>query len=139
MRTLTRPLAAALAAVAMSGLAPTAPAATAAPAQPLTWEACPGQVTDPTAECGRLHVPMPHSDPAGPTISVGFVRVPAASGAARGTLFGNPGGPGGDAYSYFGNPEALSWPAGIVDEWDRVAVQPRGLPGSTPVDCNDEL
>lgn len=136
MRTLNRPLLAALTATTLLGLAPSA---AAAPAQPITWEACPGQVTDPSAECGRIDVPLHHSDPAGPTISVGFVHVPAASGAARGTLFGNPGGPGGDAYSYFGNPEAMSWPTGIVDEWDRVAVQPRGLPGSTPVDCDDEL
>ena len=140
MRTLTRPLAATLTAVALLGLAPVGsatPAAASAP--PITWEDCPGQVTEPSAECGRIDVPMYHSDPAGPTISVGFVRVPAASGTARGTLFGNPGGPGGDAYSYFGNPEAMSWPAGITDEWDRVAVQPRGLRGSTPVNCNDEL
>ncbi|QGU04326.1 alpha/beta hydrolase [Corynebacterium comes] len=135
MRTLTRPLAATLAAVAMLGLAP---ATFASPAQPVTWEACPAQVTDQAAQCGRIDVPMYHSDPAGPKISVGFVRVPAASGTARGTLFGNPGGPGGDAYSYFGG-EGLSWPAGIVNEWERVAVQPRGLPGSTPVACNDEV
>lgn len=132
----------ALTAVALLGLLPvsavTAPAATAAPVQPITWEACPEQVTDPTAQCGRIDVPMYHSDPAGPTISVGFVRVPAASGAARGTLFTNPGGPGGDAYSYVGGQENFAWPAGLVNEWERVAVQPRGLPGSTGVNCAEE-
>lgn len=129
-----------LTAVALLGLLPVvAPAATAAPAQPITWEACPEQVTDPTAQCGRIDVPMHHSDPEGPTISVGFVRVPAASGTARGTLFTNPGGPGGDAYSYVGSGENSAWPAGIVNEWERVAVQPRGLPGSTGVNCAEEV
>ncbi|MDO5670488.1 MAG: alpha/beta hydrolase [Corynebacterium sp.] len=109
------------------------PLAHAAPA--ITWEDCPAQVTDPSAQCGRIDVPMYHSDPSGEKISVGFVRVPAASGTARGTIFGNPGGPGGDAYSYFGNTEMFGWSAGLTDEWERVAVQPRGLPGSTPVDC----
>ncbi|WP_460490669.1 alpha/beta hydrolase, partial [Corynebacterium nasicanis] len=56
----------------------------------------------------------------------------------RGTLFGNPGGPGGDAYTYFGDAENSAWPAGIVNEWDRVAVQPRGLPGSTGITCAQE-
>lgn len=101
----------------------------------ITWEACPEQVTEAAAECGRIDVPMYHSDPDGAQISVGFLKVPAA-GESRGTLFGNPGGPGGDAYSYFGQPEGFAWPEGITDEWDRIAVQPRGLPGSTPVQCD---
>ncbi|MDO5513323.1 alpha/beta fold hydrolase [Corynebacterium sp.] len=133
MRLLPRTLAAA---ATLSLLPLTVPVASAAPA--VTWEECPVQVTDPSAECGRIDVPLHHSDPDGETISVGFVRVPAASGTARGTLFGNPGGPGGDAYAYFGNNENLAWPAGIVNEWDRVAVQPRGLPGSTGLDCAEE-
>lgn len=116
---------------------PTAPLAGADPlAPPITWEACPEQVTVPDAECGRIDVPREYADPAGPTISVGFVRIAADNPSARrGTLFGNPGGPGGDAYTYFGNDEVFQWPAGVTDEWDRVAVQPRGLPGSTPLNC----
>ncbi len=104
----------------------------------IAWEECPSQVTDEAADCGRIQVPTYYSDPDGAQISVGFVRVPATDQAnLRGTLFGNPGGPGGDAYSYFGNPDAMAWPEGVTSEWDRVAVQPRGLPGSTPVQCNE--
>lgn len=126
----------AVAATVLAGLTLTTGVAAATPAQEITWEACPEQVNDQAAQCGRIDVPMYHSDPAGKQISVGFVHVPAANqDAKRGTLFGNSGGPGGDAYSYFGHTEAFSWPEGIVNEWDRVAVQPRGLPGSTPVDC----
>ena len=128
-------------AAALLGLVPVATPLTAVagavPAQPITWEACPEQVTDPAAQCGRIDVPMYHSDPEGGTISVGFVRVPA-TGTARGTLFHNPGGPGGDAYSQVGAPEMFDWPTGITSEWERVAVQPRGLPGSTPVNCAEE-
>ena len=137
-RTLPRHLTATLSATAtaLAGLVVTAGMATAAPTQPITWEDCPEQVTDAAAQCGRIDVPMYHSDPDGAPISVGFVKVPA-TGTARGTLFGNPGGPGGDAYSYFGNPDAFAWPEGITSEWDRVAVQPRGLPGSTPLNCTE--
>lgn len=123
--------------VLATGLTPPAQAQNIDPlAPPIAWEDCPPTVTDATAECGRIDVPMEYSEPEGATISVGFVRVPASDPSAkRGTLFGNPGGPGGDAYSYFGNPNAYAWPEGITSEWDRVAVQPRGLPGSTPLSC----
>lgn len=110
----------------------------------ITWETCPDQVTAATAECGRVNVPMYHDDPTGRQIDIGFVRVPAADqDARRGTLFGNPGGPGGDAYSFFGadtdgEGAAMQWPDDLTREWDLVAVQPRGLSGSTPVDCSNE-
>ncbi len=117
-----------------------APAGAQDDADPLapdvSWEECPIQVFDETAECGRVEVPQEYSDAAGPTISVGFVRYPATDQSTKlGTVFGNPGGPGGDAYGYFGNGAGFDWPEAIVDKWDRVAVQPRGLPGSTPLDC----
>lgn len=103
---------------------------------PIAWENCPPQVLDPAAECGRIDVPREYADPEGPSISVGFVRYPAGQESQRrGTIFGNPGGPGGDAYGYFSSGAGFDWPQEIIDEWDRVAVQPRGLPGSTGVDC----
>lgn len=101
----------------------------------ITWEECPPQVNHSGAECGRIDVPTYYSDPSKGSISVGFVRVKAQDQSAkRGVLFGNPGGPGGDAYSYVAN-DAMVWPEEIRQEWDFVGVQPRGLPGSTPVDC----
>lgn len=118
----------------IAGLLSPAVTASAQTAPSVTWEDCPAQVTVATAQCGRIDVPMEYADPSGPTISVGFVRVPA-TGHSRGTLFGNPGGPGGDGYSYFGDDQTFAWPDAITSEWDRVAVQPRGLPGSTPLTC----
>lgn len=135
MRALIRPLAAVLGAAVLISLAP---AAVGTPAPQITWEECPDLVSDNDAECGRIDVPLNHSDPDGGQISVGFVRVPAADPTARrGTLFGNPGGPGSEAYSFFNNDGGI-WPVGIMAEWDRVAVQPRGLTGSTPVNCGEE-
>ncbi|AWB85045.1 alpha/beta hydrolase [Corynebacterium liangguodongii] len=83
---------------------------------------------------------MRYDDPTGPHISVGYIRIPAADPAARrGVLFGNPGGPGIDAYSYFGidgGPlSTFEWPAEIRNEWDLVAVQPRGQVHSTQLAC----
>jgi pimeloyl-ACP methyl ester carboxylesterase len=129
--------------VAQAGQAtPEVPAAQTFPAaSDITWEDCPDQVTNTRAECGRIDVPMYHADPDGEQISVGFVRVAASNPEAkRGTLFGNPGGPGADAYEFFGydGEYSMQWPDELSSEWDMVAVQPRGLPGSTPVDCENE-
>ena len=101
----------------------------------ITWEDCPEQVIDKTAECGRIDVPTYHDNPEAGTISVGFVRQ-KATGSSRGALFGNPGGPSGDGYSYFAG-DMFEWPDGITQQWDRIAVQPRGLTGSTPVKCTE--
>lgn len=114
-----------------------APVVAPASEVPITWEDCPVTVTDPRAECGQVEVPQDYADPTGATINVGFVRVPAGNPTVRrGVLFGNPGGPGGDAYSYFGSDSIAQWPKELSDEWDLVAVQPRGLQGSTPLQCD---
>ncbi|SDS19351.1 alpha/beta fold hydrolase [Corynebacterium timonense] len=115
-----------------------APAAAADPAPQIRWEECPATVTAPGAQCGSFDTPMRYDDPDGPTVSIGVMKIPAANQAAkRGVLFGNPGGPGGDGYTYFGSPEAgFQWPQEIIDEWDRVIVQPRGLLHSTPLECS---
>lgn len=109
----------------------------AQPAPAITREDCPATVNVAGAECGRFDVPMRYDDPAGAHISVGYIRIPAADPSARrGALFGNPGGPGGDAYSYFGTEGAgFNWPQEIRNEFDLVAVQPRGLTHSTPLNC----
>ncbi|MGS1091778.1 alpha/beta fold hydrolase [Corynebacterium sanguinis] len=116
-----------------------APAATAqtAPVPSITREDCPATVNVAGAECGRFDTPMRYDDPDGPQISVGYIRIPAADPSARrGVLFGNPGGPGGDAYSYFGTEgTGFNWPQEVRNEWDLVAVQPRGLTHSTALNC----
>lgn len=102
----------------------------------ITWEECPETVKDQRAKCGRISVPTYYSHPERGTISVGFVKVPAAHPErSRGAVFGNPGGPGGDAYDYIAG-DTFSWPQSVRDEWDLIGVQPRGLKGSTPVKCD---
>lgn len=113
-----------------------APHASANPTPAITWEPCPVQVSAPNTQCGRVEVPMRYDDPDGEKISVGFLKRSAANPAARrGTIFGNPGGPGFDTYTYFGGD--LPWPEEIINEWDLVTVQTRGLLHSTPIECGE--
>ena len=133
-----KPLAAVIAASALtlSAMTPAVvPTASATPMQSITWETCPSEVNEQGATCGRIDVPMNYSDPGGKKISVGFVKLPAKNpGKRRGSLFVNPGGPGGSVYDLFDTKaeQPIIWP----EEWDIIGVQPRGLKGSTPVDCH---
>lgn len=116
-----------------------APTASAQSAPKVTWEACPPTVDVAGAHCGQVSVPMRYDQPDGRQISVGFIQIKAQNPAAkRGVLFGNSGGPGGDAYTYFGA-QGVNWPEEIRNEWDMVAVQPRGLAHSTPLKCEGAL
>nr|WP_221247095.1 alpha/beta fold hydrolase [Gordonia humi] len=109
-----------------------APPADAAP-QALNWGACDRiHHASPDTQCATVQVPRDYAKPNGPTISVTVSKLPA-TGARRGTLFGNPGGPGGDGIGMF---TALEPADQIRQEWDLVAVQPRGLIGATPVRCD---
>lgn len=109
----------------------TAPPAAAAP---LVWGACdPIHGASKETQCATIRVPRDYANPGGPTIAITVSRLPARDQAnKRGVLFGNPGGPGGDAIGLF---TALAPPAALRDNWDLIAVQPRGLLGATPVEC----
>ena len=105
----------------------------------IAWEECPAEVNIERAECGRVEVPTNYAHPDAGSISVGFVRLKAENPSSRrGALFTNPGGPGGSAYSWVGNDNAAQWPTEIRDEWDIIGVQPRGLSGSTPLNCSTD-
>jgi hypothetical protein len=61
--------------------------------QSIAWHDCGGP------ECARIDVPLDYADPSGPTISLSLSRT-KATGSPIGTLFINPGGPGGSAVDY---------------------------------------
>lgn len=89
----------------------------------------------PGATCASVPLPLDYDDPTGPTTDVAVLRVPARKPAHRiGTLFLNPGGPGGSgvemaaASSFFLSPD-------LLDRFDVVGFDPRGTNFSDPVRC----
>ncbi len=127
-----------LLALALAGglLAPTVSAAAppVADVPVITWEACEEGGSD--VECATLTVPLDYDEPAGETIDLDLLRVPA-TGAPEdriGTLFVNPGGPGGPSRefaAYFG----MLVPASVSEHYDVVGVDPRGVGPSAPMVC----
>ncbi len=96
----------------------------------LVWRACGGGL-----QCSRAVVPLDYSRPRGATITLSLIRLPATDRRRRiGSLFVNPGGPGGSAESEVRVAKLLFSPA-VRARFDIVGLDPRGTGGSAPVRC----
>jgi pimeloyl-ACP methyl ester carboxylesterase len=113
----------------------TGPASGAAPA-PLAWADCPGAARlDPRQRCALLTVPRDYAQPGGATIEVALSRIESAQpGLRRGILVYNPGGPGSSGLN---GPTRLAaaLPQAVLDRYDLVGFDPRGVGSSAPVSC----
>ena len=87
-------------------------------------------------ECGTVEVPVDYTEPDAAKTEVALTRIKASSGQARSAVFGNPGGPGNYALNFWSPAYEGTAPAGLYENHDLVAVQPRGLYGSNPMVCN---
>jgi pimeloyl-ACP methyl ester carboxylesterase len=95
--------------------------------QPVSWRPCSEGL-----QCAQVLVPLDYARPDGTAITLALAKRPATGSNRRGSLFINPGGPGGSGVgyvSYFRN-------TGLED-YDIVGFDPRGVAGSTPVTCRD--
>jgi pimeloyl-ACP methyl ester carboxylesterase len=102
-----------------------------APIPTLNWHDC-----DDGLQCTRAQVPLDYDDPTGPSTSIFMAMRPADDQANRiGTLFVNPGGPGGPssqvvlAFAYLLGPV-------IRDRFDIVGIDPRGVGRSQQLRCH---
>jgi pimeloyl-ACP methyl ester carboxylesterase len=96
----------------------------------LSWYKCYGW-----AECTTARVPLDYDNPRGATTQLALLRVKATNQKARiGSLFVNPGGPGASATDLaFASPLFLS--DSILERFDVVGVDPRGVGSSTNIRC----
>jgi pimeloyl-ACP methyl ester carboxylesterase len=111
-----------------------AAAAAEAPVPVLDWQPC-AAPSQQGFECATAQVPLDYSDPQGATIALAVIRHPAPDPAQRlGTLFFNPGGPGGAGTVAL--PQFLTgFPAPLRARFDLVSWDPRGIGASTAVQC----
>lgn len=102
----------------------------------LGWDGC-----DDGFECADLTVPLDYDAPDGDTIEIAVIRLKARQRSRRiGSLVLNPGGPGGSGVDFARQARQLL-PGEILDRFDVVSFDPRGVGESSPVDClgDDEL
>jgi pimeloyl-ACP methyl ester carboxylesterase len=104
----------------------------------LAWGGCPttSGPPDPRQQCATVPVPLNYTDPAGPTIPLTISRIRTAQpGRRRGDLFLIPGGPGGSGLNG-PSTDAARLPAAVLDEYDLIGFDPRGVGASSPVTCD---
>jgi pimeloyl-ACP methyl ester carboxylesterase len=121
-----------LAAVVVS-MAALSPVATAAPS--VAWSTCASVVDDasriPTAQCTTVAVPVDYAKPDGAQAQLAVIKVPA-SGKRLGVLIVNPGGPGASAVDTVADMGAQLAGSPIMEQFDLVGIDPRGVGHSTP-------
>ncbi|MEP7201934.1 MAG: alpha/beta hydrolase [Ilumatobacteraceae bacterium] len=112
-------------------------AATVSASEPearLAWSSCYADFG--TFECAMLRVPLDYDRPNGSKISVAMVRLPAANPELRqGSIFLNPGGPGGSGveFAVFAGPALFT--QDVRDRFDLVGFDPRGISRSDQLRC----
>lgn len=110
----------------------TPPALTPYYGQRLTWREC----GVPGFQCATLKAPLDYDRPTSGDISLAVSRRKATGPGPRlGSLLVNPGGPGGSAIDYLQSYAALGYPVQVRARYDLVAVDPRGVARSEPVQC----
>ncbi|MEG3628478.1 alpha/beta hydrolase [Streptomyces poriticola] len=102
--------------------------------QKLSWRDC----GVPGFQCATMKAPLDYAKPAEGDILLAVARKKATGPGERiGSLLVNPGGPGGSAIGYLQQYAGIGYPEGVRARYDMVAVDPRGVARSEPVECLD--
>ncbi len=102
------------------------------PPSTLVWEPC-GR-----AECATLAVPLDHDDPSQGMIDLEVARWPSQRPEERiGVLLYNPGGPGAPGTPLVMDEVGWLFSSTLLDHFDVVSWDPRGVSEAARVDCVD--
>ncbi|WP_405696440.1 alpha/beta hydrolase [Streptomyces coelicoflavus] len=102
--------------------------------QKLAWRDC----GVPGFQCATMKAPLDYAEPADGDVRLAVARKKATGPGKRlGSLLVNPGGPGGSAIGYLQQYAGIGYPAEVRAQYDMVAVDPRGVARSEPVECLD--
>ncbi|MCP3820260.1 alpha/beta hydrolase [Streptomyces sp. A3M-1-3] len=103
--------------------------------QKLRWRDC----GVPGFQCATMKAPLDYEKPdAAEDVDLAVARKKATGPGKRlGSLLVNPGGPGGSAIGYVQAYAGIGYPAPVRAQYDMVAIDPRGVARSEPVECLD--
>ncbi|GAA4823166.1 alpha/beta hydrolase [Streptomyces ziwulingensis] len=105
----------------------------------LEWGKCPKDVAAPGIDCTTLKVPLDYKKSDGKTIEIAVSRLASKNPDKRhGVLLTNSGGPGGQTLTMPATLKKLGVPQSVLDTYDVIGIDPRGVGHSTPVTCGLE-
>lgn len=115
--------------------APPAAAQVGAPVPVLDWQPC-GEGLE-AFLCATATVPRDYDRPNGPTTTLALTKLPAAGNPAErtGTLFTNPGGPGGSGVDFVQQAAPYVYSPEVLARYDVLGFDPRGVARSDPATC----
>lgn len=100
--------------------------------QPPQWEPC-----GPELECATITAPLDWHDPDRGEIELAMTRHLAGRGEPAGALLANPGGPGASGIDLVRSGLEYSFGEPLIEAFDLVGFDPRGVGQSTAVRCLD--
>jgi pimeloyl-ACP methyl ester carboxylesterase len=132
-----------LGAVVLTSCSTSAPSAKSGASGTVAWSTCTDLVgpdgkqltPGPGVECGKLPVPLDHTEPDGEKIDLALIRV-KATGDRLGSLVFNFGGPGASGVDSLAMSAAAFSKLGT--RYDLVSFDPRGVDRSAGVTCGNE-
>jgi pimeloyl-ACP methyl ester carboxylesterase len=141
---MTRAIGAAATAALVAVPLPTPAVAAAAPDHrppSLSWAACPFPDSPAELQCASIQVPVDYAHPHGPVATVTVDRLRATGAHPVGSLFFDPGGPGGSGTQmvYGESLGAGLFSAATREHFDLIGLDPRGVGLSSPVRCDPAL
>ncbi|MFE0820130.1 alpha/beta hydrolase [Streptomyces sp. NPDC058847] len=102
--------------------------------QKLGWRDC----GVPGFQCATMKAPLDYAKPTEGEVRLAVARKKATGPGKRlGSLLVNPGGPGGSAIGYLQQYAGIGYPEEVRAQYDMVAVDPRGVARSEPIECLD--
>jgi pimeloyl-ACP methyl ester carboxylesterase len=101
----------------------------------LDWQPC-GEGLEPFL-CATARVPSDYDHPDGRTTGIALTLLPASGDPAMriGTLFTNPGGPGGSGVDFVQQGARLIYDPQILERFDVLGFDPRAVVRSDPATC----
>lgn len=87
--------------------------------------------------CASAKVPLDYENPKGKTVNIALVKIPASS-ESIGSLWVNPGGPGGSGVDFTTDSVPVMFTSRLLASYDVIGFDPRGVGASDPVTCFDD-
>lgn len=111
-----------------------------AEAPTINWESCAdaewiahlADVLPQGLQCGEMEAPLDYSNPTGEKVTLRMTKKPA-TGERVGSIFVNPGGPGGQGTMALGI--GLSLGEEVTSKYDVIGIDPRGIGFSERLNC----